>query len=356
MRILFWLSVLAAVTYLGLRHRKRHAASPIASIATVRPSPERAARRTKPGRPDRGEPMPSGRMPIGLELDDFWFDIVGEQSYSATLDELGRDELEAEGKVVLDFLVVPEPTNRYDPNAIRVAVEGQGTVGYFSREDAVEFAKLRELLIAQGAAGMCRGTLTGGWDADINIGVRLAIQPSETWDASRALVVAPAPPSGPHGKAPGCKVVGWETMTRIPLGRGKKPVNLVGEGWYQSALQMIDQGRLALGETVVFEAFIVPDPHNDATPDGKTIVVCAENLGPVGRFANSTAGSYEALATDLRDRGAVGVCDAWLILERGQLGVKVTLPTPKEATAALAPRAAARGVKSQGGPDASRGS
>jgi hypothetical protein len=332
--ILFWAAVLALLLFLGHRNQKRKERTP--ALVSQRASRERAARRTRPGRADRGGQIPRGRLQIGLAVDDFWFDIVGEQSYAATLDDLGRDELEAEGKVTLDFLVVPEPTNRFDPNAIRVAVDGHGTVGYFSREDAVDFAKLRELLLAQGTAGTCRGILTGGWDTDINIGVRLAIQPAETWDPDRVADASSDDGGQRYGKAPGCTVVGWEKLPRIQLGRGKKPINLVGEGWYQAALQSIDGGRLALGETVVFEAIIVPDPGNAATPDGKTIVVCAENLGPVGRFANSTAASYQALATDLRDRGAVGVCDAWLIVERSQLGVKVTIPPPKAATTMLA--------------------
>jgi hypothetical protein len=72
-----------------------------------------------------------------------------------TRSEEGVD-LEVEACVLL------ENTNPYDPEAVRVDVDGR-TVGYLSRTDARAYRRALESVgVAEGLA--CKGRIRGGWD------------------------------------------------------------------------------------------------------------------------------------------------------------------------------------------------
>jgi HIRAN domain len=138
-----------------------------------------------PRRPQgpRGDPaVGRARVPLGPG-EDFDFDIVGEASYLGTLKKASGGRLAAGETVVLPMLVVPEPENAYDPNAIAVYAVGFGKVGYFSRADAEEWSAVSRNLIATNAVGTCEGFLTGGYGEKKNIGVRLSLrEPAELED------------------------------------------------------------------------------------------------------------------------------------------------------------------------------
>jgi hypothetical protein len=74
--------------------------------------------------------------------------------------------------------LVPEPTNRYDPNAVMVKVDGR-QVGYLSHADAKELgAAVREGIERQGS-GMCRAVIAGHADGHTqNLGVFLHLDVS----------------------------------------------------------------------------------------------------------------------------------------------------------------------------------
>jgi hypothetical protein len=97
--------------------------------------------------------------------------VVGESAYQGTLDRIGGGRTingcrETDHTAVL----VPEPTNRYDGNAVRVVVipwgasNGSGLVGYLSREDAVAYRPLIDRLADVGRLVACAASLIGGWD------------------------------------------------------------------------------------------------------------------------------------------------------------------------------------------------
>jgi hypothetical protein len=50
----------------------------------------------------------------------------------------------------------PEPTNAHDPNAIRVADANGETLGYLSRDDAIEYKSCFNLLAEHGRMAVCR--------------------------------------------------------------------------------------------------------------------------------------------------------------------------------------------------------
>jgi hypothetical protein len=112
--------------------------------------------------------------------------VVGESAYQGTLETIGGGRT-IDGCRLRDHTAVllPEPTNRYDANAVRVAVipwagsTGSGVVGYLSREDAIDYRPVIDRLAAVGRLAAGAVSLTGGWDRGGDdrghIGVRLHI-------------------------------------------------------------------------------------------------------------------------------------------------------------------------------------
>lgn len=110
--------------------------------------------------------------------------VVGESAYQGTLERLAGGRT-IDGCRDRDHTVVllPEPTNRYDPNAVRAVVipwgasRGSGLVGYLSRDDAIAYRPIIDRLAAVGRLAACAASLTGGWDRGPgdrgHIGVRL---------------------------------------------------------------------------------------------------------------------------------------------------------------------------------------
>lgn len=275
-----------------------------------------------------------GRVSLARGKDP-WFDIVGEASYQATLQRiagkrlLGRQGPSEGDAVSVTCLIVPEPSNPHDRNAIRVDAEGFGTVGYFKREDAAGYFKLiAEWLAQQGAIGVCPGELTGGWSTDAHIGVRLDIQ--SPYHLRAGGIGPPLESRGPQ--LAGCGVPEWHTRTRVRLPSGK-PRPISDEYPFQGTIRAIVGARDPATETVAFEALLVPDPTNAA--GSGTVVVCAEGLGPVGRLGSTDARKLAEQFAALTQRQAVASCDGWVVLEGTRLGVKIHLCSPGEFVQAL---------------------
>ena len=136
-------------------------------------------------------PGPITTWPVGdlkgkLEVDAVLFEpvrktvnVVGEGSYQGSLERLaGGRTIDGPRDRYHTAILLPEPTNPYDPNAVRVAVvtsSGDGaTIGYLSREDAVAYRPVIDRLAAQGKVAACRASIGGGWDRG-NFGVRLSM-------------------------------------------------------------------------------------------------------------------------------------------------------------------------------------
>ncbi|HET7486130.1 MAG TPA: HIRAN domain-containing protein [Solirubrobacterales bacterium] len=69
--------------------------------------------------------------------------------------------------------LVPEPTNPYDRNAIKVTING-ACVGHLSREDAVTLGPAVRAAIKRQGSGVCRAVIAGHANGDTdNLGVFL---------------------------------------------------------------------------------------------------------------------------------------------------------------------------------------
>lgn len=100
------------------------------------------------------------------------------------LDDLsGRARRVAEsepGRKWFRAVLVPEPGNKYDPNAISVYADGVGRIGYLSREDALDYQPVFAALRAQGAAVCtCPAMLTGGGPGKSSYGAVLCLSDPE---------------------------------------------------------------------------------------------------------------------------------------------------------------------------------
>lgn len=103
--------------------------------------------------------------------------VVGEASYQGTLEAAGGGRT-VDGVRERDHqaVLVPEPDNKYDPNAVSVVILPYGVIGYLKRADAVAYRPVIDRLAERGMLTACLASLSGGWDRDGDrgyIGVRL---------------------------------------------------------------------------------------------------------------------------------------------------------------------------------------
>lgn len=100
-------------------------------------------------------------------------DVVGESNYQPAIRRACGWTPGTDTRFECFAEVVPEPTNRYDPNAIRVDIDG-ACVGYLSRADALQFGPaIREALASHGTQ-LVRAVIAGRADGETdNLGVFL---------------------------------------------------------------------------------------------------------------------------------------------------------------------------------------
>ena len=86
--------------------------------------------------------------------------VAGESHYQEALQALtesdGREPVRAEFEAVL----VPEPENPHDPNAVKVLIESRH-VGYLPREDAAAYGPTLARLGERGRLGACEAMVSG---------------------------------------------------------------------------------------------------------------------------------------------------------------------------------------------------
>jgi len=128
-------------------------------------------------------------------------EVVGELAYQAALWRLCGGTLGDRVRCDVVAVLVPEPTNPYDANAIAVQIDSQ-VVGYLSRATAQEYLPgLQQLMAARGGYIALRGVIVGGGyydDGPGRLGVWLehnpadfGVQPASSW--------RPASPGHPGG-------------------------------------------------------------------------------------------------------------------------------------------------------------
>jgi hypothetical protein len=113
---------------------------------------------------------------IDISSGDFGQAVAGEGSYQEALRKASnaaeRDEQE---RPVFQVILLPEPDNKFDENAVQVFHPQWGVLGYLPRDDAEEISpRLRELYQSgDGEAAACLAVAYGGDNARPSIGIWL---------------------------------------------------------------------------------------------------------------------------------------------------------------------------------------
>jgi len=104
----------------------------------------------------------------------FGLAIVGESRYQDALARVVRSAtVDRDGRRMVKVIVQREPTNPFDPNAIRIAHPTHGTLGYLSREDAERYNSRIAPFEEAGLTVTCTAALAGGTRDKPNIGAWL---------------------------------------------------------------------------------------------------------------------------------------------------------------------------------------
>lgn len=106
---------------------------------------------------------------------EFEQEVRGESHYQKALARIAGAKGISGKRVACSALLVPEPSNPYDRNAVQVIVSG-ALVGYLPRDEARVFSRW---CARKGAANVtCNALIVGGWDNDKSegsYGIRLDI-------------------------------------------------------------------------------------------------------------------------------------------------------------------------------------
>lgn len=141
-------------------------------IVTARTTPLRSAG-TRPN-------SPHGPF-IVWRKGSFPMEVVGESHYQAALEQVCGPHNREGYRVEVNAVLVREPDNPHDPNAVSVEVGGQ-KVGYLPRENAIRVGGQMD---DEGLARVgCGGFISGGWRTNQYdeglFGIRLAV-PNQGW-------------------------------------------------------------------------------------------------------------------------------------------------------------------------------
>ena len=115
---------------------------------------------------------------VRLEENQGCVDVVGESNYQPALEAItGRQEW-VEVRHECTAVLVLEPSNPYDPNAVRVEIKGQ-LVGYLSRQDAISYGPYLRQLAKDRQLPCCQALISGrgAGSQTQNMGVFLYMAP-----------------------------------------------------------------------------------------------------------------------------------------------------------------------------------
>lgn len=86
--------------------------------------------------------------------------VVGEASYQDALRRICGSRRWEDVRCEVTAALVPEPDNKYDPNAIQVHIDAE-IVGYLSRGDAIDYGPMMQRLASQGKDAACKAVIAG---------------------------------------------------------------------------------------------------------------------------------------------------------------------------------------------------
>lgn len=100
--------------------------------------------------------------------------VAGESHCQEALRELTGAGPDEEVRQDAEAVLVPEPDNPHDPNAVRVEIDGH-LVGYLPRAEAVAYGPTIRAVEARGRSAACEATIAGRGGATSVLGVFLRL-------------------------------------------------------------------------------------------------------------------------------------------------------------------------------------
>lgn len=151
--------------------------------------------KSKATKPTAEAPRQTGlRRRIMLPAGTRWFEPVGEAHYQQALARLAGGRKEDSANIETVATLVPEPTNPYDCNAVRVEVDGN-LVAYMKRTHAERYCEILKAFDEAGYITQCEALICGGWDRgkeDMgHFGIKLKLAPPD-------VVAVCLPPNAPR--------------------------------------------------------------------------------------------------------------------------------------------------------------
>ncbi|HET9899148.1 MAG TPA: HIRAN domain-containing protein [Streptosporangiaceae bacterium] len=142
-------------------------------------------------------------------------EVVGESAHQDVLWHLAHANIGEKVRREIVAVLVPEPDNRYDPNAIAVHIDGQ-VVGHLPRTTAREYlAGLRTLMAARSGHVALRGVIAGGGyyaDGFGRLGVWLEHNPADF-----GILPSPRARQAPPGHAPAGSAIRRTGKATVPV-------------------------------------------------------------------------------------------------------------------------------------------
>ncbi len=177
-------------------------------------------------------------------------EVVGESHHQEALWSIvgGRRSTPVQHNTVA--LLQPEPDNRYDPNAIRVLVDGR-PVGHLAREDAAAYSTGLRHLMQSSSTGIVAldATIAGGGQRGDGLGYPGSLSnTTPRTSASSTVQEDPAPQSragGAESTLP--RPCGREWPTTRSMTHWAR-VRLPAAAYLQLLLQVLGDGALSVGE------------------------------------------------------------------------------------------------------------
>ncbi|UWZ37057.1 HIRAN domain-containing protein [Dactylosporangium roseum] len=219
--------------------------------------------------------------------------------------------------------LIPEPANRYDPNAVRVVCAGH-TVGYLPREQAKRYSPVLAVLIGQGWTPQVGARVWGREDEDWEGRDRRFVG-SVSLDLAEPHMIVPAnmPPSELHALIPAGRTVQVKHMAH-----SAQLVSTRGESSIYVTLHELEEQRARSTRTLVevrvngvAAGTLSPATSNDLLP-------VLAHLGGMGMVAAARAvlrGNRIKADISLDVCKASSLTDAWLNSPPAAEGVRPTV-------------------------------
>lgn len=141
------------------------------------PDPMRRDQKSRPPPPKTPPPPPRALQGQPVRLAGVGrVSVVGESHYQPALRAAAKDRAasgDIRNALQVKAVLVPEPTNPHDRNAVRVDVDGR-PVGYLAREHALLYQPVLRSLESKGKVGWCPARIMGGGNRYYGIWLHLS--------------------------------------------------------------------------------------------------------------------------------------------------------------------------------------